>query len=59
MAYTFYSIKNKDKFRFWATETKKWVRPGDRFSKALGKLEELIDNDAWKLPKYRDLLFLK
>ncbi len=23
------------------------------------KLEELIDNDAWKLPKYRDLLFLK
>jgi glutamine synthetase len=23
------------------------------------KLEELIDNDAWKLPKYRDLLFIK
>lgn len=23
------------------------------------KLEELIDNDVWKLPKYRDLLFLK
>jgi glutamine synthetase len=23
------------------------------------KLEELIDNDIWKLPKYRDLLFLK
>lgn len=23
------------------------------------KLEELIDNDSWKLPKYRDLLFLK
>ncbi len=43
MAYTFFSKKNKDKFRFWATETKKWARPGDRFSKALGKLEELID----------------
>ncbi len=23
------------------------------------KLEELIENDSWKLPKYRDLLFLK
>jgi glutamine synthetase len=23
------------------------------------KLEELIDNNSWKLPKYRDLLFLK
>jgi glutamine synthetase len=23
------------------------------------KLEELIDNESWKLPKYRDLLFLK
>ncbi len=31
----------------------------DSIRESADKLEELIDNDAWKLPKYRDLLFLK
>jgi len=31
----------------------------DEIRESADKLEELIDNDAWKLPKYRDLLFLK
>jgi len=31
----------------------------DSIRDSADKLEELIDNDAWKLPKYRDLLFLK
>lgn len=31
----------------------------DKIRESADKLEELIDNDVWKLPKYRDLLFLK
>jgi glutamine synthetase len=31
----------------------------DEIRESADKLEELIDNDIWKLPKYRDLLFLK
>jgi glutamine synthetase len=31
----------------------------DEIRESADKLEELIDNDMWKLPKYRDLLFLK
>ncbi len=31
----------------------------DMIRESADKLEELIDNDVWKLPKYRDLLFLK
>jgi len=31
----------------------------DSIRESADKLEELIDNAAWKLPKYRDLLFLK
>lgn len=31
----------------------------DSIRESADKLEELIDNDAWKLPKYRDLLFIK
>lgn len=31
----------------------------DLIRESADKLEELIDNDVWKLPKYRDLLFLK
>ena len=31
----------------------------DSIRESADKLEELIDNDAWKLPTYRDLLFLK
>ncbi|MDP2175107.1 MAG: glutamine synthetase III [Bacteroidota bacterium] len=31
----------------------------DTIRESADKLEELIGNDVWKLPKYRDLLFLK
>lgn len=31
----------------------------DSIRESADKLEELIDNDIWKLPKYSDLLFLK
>jgi glutamine synthetase len=31
----------------------------EKIRESADKLEELIDNDSWKLPKYRDLLFFK
>ena len=26
--------------------------------KSIDKLEEVVDNDAWPLPKYREILFI-
>lgn len=43
IAYQYYSKKDKEKFSYWAAETRKWAIPGDRYSSALNKLEAAFE----------------
>lgn len=43
MAYHYYKIKDKVNFKYWADETKKWAKPGDRFMVNIKQMEEDIE----------------
>jgi tetratricopeptide (TPR) repeat protein len=40
MAYQYYKRTDRENFRSWANETKKWATNGDQFMKAINKMEE-------------------
>jgi len=39
LAYQYYKLKDKDNFKYWAKETKKWNKKGDQFSENIEKME--------------------
>jgi tetratricopeptide (TPR) repeat protein len=42
LAYGYYKIKDKEKFKYWADETRKWATNGDQFTTNIHKMEAEI-----------------